>query len=93
MKEQQLIINLNHKEFLKDLIPHLFSFQNHLAISYYIEYNQEDDYIVRYLDIETDLIKDLPPYFNVQVKPHEGLPYRICTILKNSLFQPWFEYK
>lgn len=70
---------------LKDLIPILFSNPNCYIISYFIEY-YNNDYIVRNIDLNNNLIQNLPPYFNTQIKPHRNSGYRICTLLKKAVF-------
>lgn len=71
------------KGTLNDLLEKLFPNSDLQIISYYIE--SKNDFIVKYLD-PNQPIHSLPPYFNVQGRPHKGLPYRICTLLKSASF-------
>lgn len=74
-----------YKGVFKDLIPQIITNPKCSIISFFIEY-YKNDYVVRNIDLNNNPIQDLPPYLNVQIKPDKGTDYRICTLLKEAVF-------
>ena len=68
---------------LDNLIQVIINGQKSVVLSYYIEY--ENDYVVKLLE-KTTKIKNLPPFFNIQVRPHRNREYRVCVLRRTSVF-------